>query len=86
VTYMLLLNCALKLVEKIIVYYDARSKKHQSTSFGLLRERIHHNRRELDNTSRELLEMHLHLASVLSKSDWSLIDQLTFNQSHTCEG
>ena len=28
-TYMLLLNCALKLVEEIILYYDARSKKHQ---------------------------------------------------------
>ena len=27
-TYMLLLNCALKLVEEIILYYDARSKKH----------------------------------------------------------
>jgi len=26
---MLLLNCALKLVEEIILYYDARSKKHQ---------------------------------------------------------
>jgi len=24
-----LLNCALKLVEEIILYYDARSKKHQ---------------------------------------------------------
>ena len=31
-TYMLLLNCALKLVEEIILYYDARSKKHQKTS------------------------------------------------------
>ena len=31
-TYMLLLNCALKLVEEIILYYDARSKKHQITS------------------------------------------------------
>ena len=30
-TYMLLLNCALKLVEEIILYYDARSKKHQTT-------------------------------------------------------
>ena len=30
-TYMLLLNCALKLVEEIILYYDARSKKHQIT-------------------------------------------------------
>ena len=29
VTYMSLLNCALKLVEEIILYYDARSKKHQ---------------------------------------------------------
>ena len=28
-TYMLILNCALKLVEEIILYYDARSKKHQ---------------------------------------------------------
>ena len=35
-TYMLLLNCALKLVEEIILYYDARSKKHQITlSTGL---------------------------------------------------
>ena len=30
-TYMLLLDCALKLVEEIILYYDARSKKHQIT-------------------------------------------------------
>ena len=29
VTYMLLLNCALKLVEEIILHYDARSKKPQ---------------------------------------------------------
>ena len=29
-TYMLLLNCALKLVEEIILFYDARSKKHQN--------------------------------------------------------
>ena len=32
-TDMLLLNCALKLVEVIILYYDARSKKHQITGF-----------------------------------------------------
>ena len=31
-TYMLLLNCALKLVEEIILYYDAWSKKHQITN------------------------------------------------------
>ena len=35
-TYMLLLNCVLKLVEEIILYYGARSKKHQNdTSVGL---------------------------------------------------
>ena len=32
VTYMLILNCALKLVEEIILYYDARSKKYQSST------------------------------------------------------
>ena len=30
VTYMFILKCALKLVEEIILYYDARSKKHQN--------------------------------------------------------
>ena len=29
VTYMLLVNCALKLVQEVILYYDARSEKHQ---------------------------------------------------------
>ena len=28
-TYMFILKCALKLVEEIILYYDARSKKHK---------------------------------------------------------
>ena len=28
-TYMFIFKCALKLVEEIILYYDARSKKHQ---------------------------------------------------------
>ena len=28
-TYMFILKCALKLVEEIILYYDAGSKKHQ---------------------------------------------------------
>jgi len=28
-------NCAIKLVDDIILYYDARSKKHQSTIFVL---------------------------------------------------
>ena len=30
-TYMFILKCALKLVEEIILFYDARSKKHQNT-------------------------------------------------------
>ena len=35
-TYMLLLNCALKLVEEIILYYDARSRKHQTNKSMLI--------------------------------------------------
>ena len=35
-TYMFILKCTLKLVEEIILYYDARSKKHQITYFTLL--------------------------------------------------
>ena len=34
-TYMLLSNCALKLVEEIILYYDVRSKKHKKKCRGL---------------------------------------------------
>ena len=30
-TYMFILKCALKLVEELILYYDARSKSHQIT-------------------------------------------------------
>ena len=29
-TYMFILKCALGLVEEVILYYDARSKKHQT--------------------------------------------------------
>jgi len=29
-------NCALKLVHEIILYYDARSKKHQFINIGVL--------------------------------------------------
>ena len=41
-TYMFILKCALKLVLKNILYYDARSKKHQSyssVSFYLLAQK-----------------------------------------------
>jgi len=37
---MLLLNCALSLVEEIILYYDARSKKHQKDNVTLWRVRL----------------------------------------------
>ena len=57
------------------------SIRNQSDMESTLAKRIHHNRRELDNISRELLDIHLRLASVLSKSEWSLIDQLTFKKA-----
>jgi hypothetical protein len=63
------------------IHSRAANRIYQRTSFALLQERIHHNRSKLDSTSRELLEIHLCLATVLSKSDWSLIDQLTFNKA-----
>ena len=34
-TYMFILKCALKLVLKNILYYDARSKKHQTIPDGV---------------------------------------------------
>ena len=37
-TYMLLLNCALKLVEEIILCYDARSKKHKKKISNLFKK------------------------------------------------
>ena len=63
------------------IHSPAANRIYQRTSFAPLRERIHQIRRELDNTSRDLLEIHLRLAIVLSKSDWSLIDQLTFKKA-----
>ena len=43
--------------------------------------KLHHNRWELDNTSRGLLKIHLHLGNLVSRPDWSLIDQLTFEKA-----
>jgi len=67
------------------IHSRAANRICQCTSFTVLQERIHHNRRELDNTSQELLEIHICLASVLSKSDWSLNDRPTFKIA-TCGG
>ena len=43
--------------------------------------RLHHSRRELDSTSRELLEIHLLFAGALSEPEWILIDRLTFQKA-----
>jgi hypothetical protein len=51
-----------------------------SGSLALLRERIHFNRRQIDNCFRNLLKIHLQLANILSASDWSLVDRITFNK------
>ena len=59
----------------------AANRIYQRTSFALLRERIQQNRRELDSTSRALLDTHLRLANTLTTSHWLLIDQLTFNKA-----
>jgi hypothetical protein len=44
----------------------------RTSSFSLLRERIHYTRRELDAVSKELLKLHLLLTSTLSAVDWDL--------------
>ena len=46
-------NCALKLVDEIILYYDARSKKHQITYIACLR----YNRMISDYRIREDMEL-----------------------------
>jgi hypothetical protein len=43
----------------------------------VLRERIHHTRRELDAVSKELFKLHLRLAQDMSADDWDLIDGIT---------
>jgi hypothetical protein len=63
------------------IHSRAANRIYQRTSFALLRERIHENRRELDNTSRELLKFHLGIDNHLSESDWALIDRLTMNKA-----
>ena len=59
----------------------AADRIYKRTSFALLRERIHNNRRELNHISRQLLLLHLRLTNVLSSSHWDLIDQLSFNKA-----
>jgi len=59
----------------------AANRIYKRTSFALLCERIQQNRRELDSTSRILLDIHLRLANTLTTSHRRLIDQLTFNKA-----
>jgi hypothetical protein len=59
----------------------AANRIYLRTSFALLRERIHQNRRELASTSRILLDTHLRLANTLTASHWCFIDQLTSNKA-----
>jgi hypothetical protein len=82
----LLRHCDHNIVPRFLQFHHyfhsrAASRIYQRTSFALLRERIHNNRREQDYTSRELLQVHLHLSSILSELDWSLIDRLIFNKA-----
>jgi len=59
------------------IYSRAANRIYQRTSLALLRERIHHNRRQLDSTSRELLNTHPRIANLHPESDWAGIDQNT---------
>ncbi|XP_021931121.1 uncharacterized protein LOC110835326 [Zootermopsis nevadensis] len=63
------------------IHSEAAKRIYRKTSFCLLRERIHHTRRELDAISRDLLGMHLRLAAELSTADWALIDRITFERA-----
>jgi hypothetical protein len=65
------------LVRTDVSQEPSTSSIYRRTSFSLLREWIHYTRRELDTVSRELLKLHLLLASTLSAVDWDLIDRIT---------
>ena len=56
-------NCALKLVDEIVLYYDARSKKHQNTYIVLHFNLLEIFRFSLSNTN---------FSSSLPPSQWSL--------------
>jgi len=59
------------------IYSRAVNRIYQRTSLSQLREWIHHNRRQLDTTSREMLNTHPRIANQHSECDWALIDQNT---------
>ncbi|XP_071442881.1 uncharacterized protein [Hetaerina americana] len=47
---------------------------------ALIRERIHHHRSSLDDNAKQLLDLHLQLATQLSPMDWEYIDRATAAQ------
>ena len=63
--------------------YPICTRQHhlQTHQLLFLRERINHERREVDCSSRDLLEILLRLAGLLFESDWALIDRLTFEKA-----
>ena len=63
------------------IQLQAASRIYSHISFCLLRKRIHPSRMELESTSWELLEIHLHLAGALSELDWTLTDRLSFKKA-----
>jgi hypothetical protein len=63
------------------IHSRAANRIYNHTSLALLRERIHQNRRELDNISRDLLELHLQTANAVSESDWTLLHNLSYKKA-----
>ena len=66
---MLLLNCALKLVEEIILYYDGRSKKHEITLVELLNFKPGGNHRDFKRLDWILQEHYFMWGSELDLTD-----------------
>jgi hypothetical protein len=63
------------------IHSEAAKRIYRRTSNRLLRERIHHTRRELDEISRAMLALHLRLAGEFSADDWALLDRITFGEA-----
>jgi len=61
--------------------HSPANKIYHRASCALLRERIQQTRRELANNSKELLNTYLRIAKQLSATDWSQIEQLTWNKA-----
>ena len=78
-TYMLLLNCAIKLVEEIILYYDARSKKHQRTLHVSDRFSVHYQEPSTVYTAIGICHTGF-VDCLLGGSEWNTLIPLTSSQ------